>query len=288
MSSHDSTPPPEQSSLGFETAPAPVPSPEESQLLRFPEDIRTRWGWRDILIFVLVSVGIYFGVAIVVAIVFIASGHSLESLQNSPRVKAVFAVITTLIVSFAQLGFLYFFTGRGAGQGFWQALGWRSLRSKASGPRFGPPAYLACGCLFAVAISFASKAAGQPHGMPIEIFYQDRVSAWLFLILGVTLAPLVEETIFRGFIYPVAARSFGIAGSIVFTGLIFGLLHGPQLWHAWAQIGLLIVVGLVFTFVRAKSGTVFASYLFHLGYNGWLFVAFLGATHLLKNLPVPQ
>ena len=43
--------------------------------------------------------------------------------------------------------------------------------------------------------------------MPIEIFMHDRLNAALFLILGITMAPLVEETIFRGFLYPVAARS---------------------------------------------------------------------------------
>ena len=286
MSGPDSTPPPEQPAPVFDATPGP--SPEESQLLKFPEDIRTLWGWRDIVIFVLISIGLYFGVAIVVVIIFIATGRSKDALQNSARVKALFGVIATLIVSVGQLGFLYLFTDRAVGQSFWQALGWRGLRSGSQRLRLGPPAYLVCGCVFAILISFASKAAGQPHGMPIEIFWQDRLSASLFLVLGVTLAPFVEETIFRGFLYPVAARSLGIAGSIVFTGVVFGMLHGPQLWGAWAQIGLLIVVGIVFTFVRARSGTVVASYLFHLGYNGWLFAAFLGATHFLKNLPGPH
>jgi membrane protease YdiL (CAAX protease family) len=286
MSGPDSSLPTEQ--------PAPIlsapsgPTPRELELLKFPEDLRTLWGWKEILIFVLASIGLYFGVALVVVIIFIAAGQSVETIQNSARVKALFGVIATLIVSVAQLGFLYLFMNRPPGESFWHAIGWRSLRSGNRRPRFGPPIYMACGCVFAILISVASKAAGQPHGMPIEIFWHDRLSASLFLILGVTIAPFVEETIFRGFIYPVAARSFGIAGSIVFTGIIFGLLHGPQLWGAWAQIALLIVVGIVFTFVRAKTGTVFASYLFHLGYNGWLFAAFLGATHFLKNLPGPQ
>lgn len=286
MSGPDSTPPPEQSAPILSAPPGPTP--QELQLLQYPEDIRTLWSWKEIIIFVLASVGFYLGVALVVAVVFIATGKSMDALQNSPRVKALFAVIATLVVSIAQIGFLYFYTDRAPGQSFWQAIGWRSLRSGERRPRFGPAIYVVCGCAFAILISLASKAAGQPHGMPIEIFWQDRLSATLFLILGVTLAPFVEETIFRGFIYPVAARSFGIAGSIIFTGIIFGMLHGPQLWGAWAQISLLAVVGIVFTFVRAKSGTVFASYLFHLGYNGWLFAAFVGATHFLKNLPGPQ
>ena len=286
MSGPDSTPPPEQPTPIFGTSPGPTPG--ESQLLKFPEDIRTRWGWKDIVIFVIVSIGLTFAVGLAAVIISIATGHSVEELQKSVREMALFAVIATAIVSTAQLGFFYLFIDREQGQSLWWTLGWRSLRSADGRLRFGPAAYIAGGCAFALVIGFASKLAGEPHGMPIEIFMHDRLIAALFLILGITMAPLVEETIFRGFLYPVAARSFGVAGSVLFTGFLFGLLHGPQLGGAWIQTGLLILVGIVFTFVRAKSGTVFASYLFHLGYNGWLFVAFLVGTHFLKNLPVPR
>jgi membrane protease YdiL (CAAX protease family) len=282
MSASDFPPAPEQ------VPPIPagsVPPPEESQQLRFPEDIRTRWGWKDILIFVVASLGFYFAFGLIVVVGFVAAGHPMQELQNSDHEKALFAVITTAIVSIAQLLFFYLYLSRAQGQGFWQTIGWRSLRAGGRRMPLGPAGFVAGGCIFALAIGFASKFAGEPHGAPIEMFMHDRLSAALFLILGVSVAPLVEETIFRGFLYPVAARSFGVAGSVIFTGLIFGLLHGPQLGGAWIQTGLLVLVGIVFTLVRAKSRTVVASYLFHLGYNGWLFVAFLAGTHFLKNLP---
>jgi membrane protease YdiL (CAAX protease family) len=281
MSAPDSPPSSEQQIPPI----GPAPSSEESNQLRFPEDIRTRWGWKDILIFVVVSLGFYFAFGLVVVIFFVAAGHPVQELQNSDHEKALFAVITTAIVSVAQLLFFYMYLGRGQRQGFWQTIGWRSLRTGEKRMPLGPAGFVVGGCVFALAIGFISKYAGEPHGAPIEMFMHDRLSAALFLILGVTVAPLVEETIFRGFLYPVAARSFGISGSIIFTGFVFGLLHGPQLGGAWIQTGLLVLVGIVFTLVRAKSRTVVASYLFHLGYNGWLFVAFLGGTHFLKNLP---
>ncbi len=283
MSAPDSPPPPSPEVPSI-SAPPP-PSPEESRQLRFPDDIRTSWGWKDILIFVVVSIGLTFAVGLAAVVFSVATGHSLQALQNSVREKAIFAVITTVIVSFAQLGFFYLYVSRAARESFWWALGWRPLPAVDGKLRFGLAAYIAGGCAFAVVIGFASKFAGEPHGMPIEMFMHDRLTAALFLILGITLAPLVEETIFRGFLYPVAARTLGVGGSVIFTGFLFGLLHSPQLGGAWVQTGLLILVGIVLTLVRAKSRTVLASYLFHLGYNGWLFVVFLGGTHLLKNLP---
>jgi membrane protease YdiL (CAAX protease family) len=105
------------------------------------------------------------------------------------------------------------------------------------------------------------------------------------LLIAVTLAPVLEETIFRGYIYPVVARSLGVGTSIIVTGTLFGILHAQQLWPAWGQIALLIIVGIVFTYARSRAGTVVASYLMHLGYNGFLFVGYLIASHELHNLP---
>ena len=39
---------------------------------------------------------------------------------------------------------------------------------------------------------------------------------------------------------------------ILFTGTIFGLLHSSQLGNNWPQVGLLVLVGIIFTYVRAK------------------------------------
>ena len=49
------------------------------------------------------------------------------------------------------------------------------------------------------------------------------------------------------------ARSLGIAASVVVTGTLFGLLHAAQLWGGWTQIGMLVVVGIIFTYVRAAT-----------------------------------
>ena len=63
--------------------------------------------------------------------------------------------------------------------------------------------------------------------------------------------------------------------SIVSTGVIFGLFHGYQLGWSFSLVFTLIVVGVVFTYVRARSGTVYASYLLHLGYNSTIAIATL-------------
>jgi membrane protease YdiL (CAAX protease family) len=134
-------------------------------------------------------------------------------------------------------------------------------------------------------IQLASAAVGTRAKLPIEDLFQDRRTALLLMLMAITIAPVVEETIFRGYFYPVIARTFGVGSSILITGTLFGVLHAPQLWGGWGQIALLIVVGIFFTYMRAKTGTVVASYLLHVGYNTLPLLAFLIASHGLHKIP---
>jgi hypothetical protein len=101
----------------------------------------------------------------------------------------------------------------------------------------------------------------------------------------VLVAPLVEETVFRGYLYPLFAKSFGIVPGVLLTGVLFGLMHGSQLGWTWGIVLLLILVGVIFTFVRAHTGTVVASFLLHLGYNSMIAATTIVSTHGFKRLP---
>jgi uncharacterized protein len=135
--------------------------------------------------------------------------------------------------------------------------------------------FLAGGAVLAVVVSFVGGYLNSKATLPIEELLKARVSALLFGVIGVLVAPVVEETIFRGFLYPVIARQLGVAAGIAITGTLFGLMHAAQLWGAWGQIALLTFVGIVFTWVRARTGTVAASYFVHLGYNGLQLAGYL-------------
>ena len=48
---------------------------------------------------------------------------------------------------------------------------------------------------------------------------------------------------------------------------------------------LLVLVGIVFTYARARTHTVVASYLLHVSYNSCLFLGFLVASHGFRHFP---
>lgn len=66
--------------------------------------------------------------------------------------------------------------------------------------------------------------------------------------------------------------------AILITGLLFGLMHASQLGWAWAAVLILVLVGTVLTIVRAATGSLMSSWIFHCAYNGTLFAAQYMAT----------
>jgi len=77
----------------------------------------------------------------------------------------------------------------------------------------------------------------------------------------------------------------GVATSILITGILFGLMHAPQLGYTWGLVSLLTLVGVIFTFARAWTGTVLASFLLHLGYNSMIAFTSIIATKGFTHMP---
>ncbi len=256
-----------------------------------PEDLRVPWGWLDLLGLLAVFV-----VAILVSSLAVGAGLALVASARNIDPQQFFSQtnVRTLVLALQQtmtfaLLFAYLFVRIRAGgaNAFWRTLGWRGV-PLGEGPR--PAIYLLSlfgGAVLAMLVQFASLLYRPETPPPIEQFFRTRESIFLTMGLAIGLAPLVEETIFRGFLYPVLARGLGIRAGVLLTGTLFGLTHAAQLWGAWWQILLLVLVGLAFTTLRAVAGSVTPAYFAHLGYNSMLFVHFYAATDGFRNLPAP-
>jgi membrane protease YdiL (CAAX protease family) len=249
------------------------------------EDIRVPWGWLDLLYFVAVALAAAFLVSMFLAGVFAAFHVSTEQIWNSPNEKDFFAVLNQIFLSFALLGYLAVHLRTRYRLPFWRTIGWRPLETLTIPRGLAYCGFIAAGVVLSFTIQAASNALATNAKLPIETFFQDRRTAILLMLSSILLAPVVEETIFRGYLYPVIARRFGMAASVIATGTLFGALHAAQLWGGWGQIALLIFVGIVFTYARAVSRTVVASYLLHVSYNSVLSILFVITSHGLRTLP---
>jgi CAAX protease family protein len=159
---------------------------------------------------------------------------------------------------------------------FWRAIRWNWPRSQWK--------MLALGAVLLLGLNILQNFLPMPKDTPFEHLFARPRDAYLLSIIAISLGPLMEELFFRGFLYPVFARRMGVAWGIFLTALPFGLMHLPQYGYAWGAALVIFVVGVVCGAVRAASGSVAASFLVHVGYNGTQMLIAMLATHGFRHM----
>ena len=85
---------------------------------------------------------------------------------------------------------------------------------------------------------------------------------WLAIIVNAILIPILEEVVFRGYIFSRLGKAMPAAVAAVISSVVFGLCHGGLVWAIWAGI-----VGLIICVVRIKSGSIIPGIVFHIIMN---------------------
>jgi len=159
---------------------------------------------------------------------------------------------------------------------FWQAIRWNWPRSQWRS--------LGIGVLLFLALALLQNFLPIPKDTPFEHLFDRPRDAYLLSLIAVTLGPLMEELFFRGLLYPVLARRMGMFWGILLTALPFGLIHLPQYGWAWGAALVIFLVGVMCGAVRAATGSVAASFLVHVGYNGTQMLIAVVATHGFRHM----
>jgi membrane protease YdiL (CAAX protease family) len=118
-------------------------------------------------------------------------------LSSNPRPQVIVPAMTLSYA--AMLGAMYLLVTRRRRRPFWQAVAWHW-------PMRWWPSYLLSGGLLAVGLGQLSHFLPIPKSLPMDRFFQNREGAYLMTVFGVAVAPLAEELLFRGFLYPVLDR----------------------------------------------------------------------------------
>jgi uncharacterized protein len=295
--------PPEQPLAGDPLSYVAVTPPAYSPSENLPEDLRISWSWPHLLVFLGFVVVSQLAIAVLIMGFYSTGKHvSQDKIQklfeSDPKL-----IIGTNILWFAMIIlFLYVTLALLRDLPFWESLGWKKLKSNVGDGKGRPWMYFLSGCGLSIFVVVASSRVKDAEHAPIQEFLKNRSGALSLMAMAVLVAPFVEETIFRGYLYPVFARiassicrfygmefssatRTGMAASILLTGTLFGLMHAPQLGWTWGLVGLLTLVGVIFTFARAWTGTVLASFLLHLGYNSMIAFTSIIATKGFTHIP---
>lgn len=87
---------------------------------------------------------------------------------------------------------------------------------------------------------------------------QGDIPLWLGILSYGILAPLGEETVFRGIVYGQLKKVCGVPLAIFLSGLAFGLFHGNLVQAVYATI-----IGIVLALVYEIYGNILIAMLFH-------------------------
>ena len=191
---------------------------------------------------------------------------------------------------------------------FWKRSFLSGIDFNALAARRNWPRLVVGGVLLCVLAQVPDHFITEPKHPEIEQLMSTQSGAWAALLLGVFLAPLCEEILFRGFLLPALATAYDWlsldrtpAGlqrwqsstahttpakvfAAILSSLAFALLHAPQNRYAWGIVTVLFCVGLALAYVRLRTHSIASSTLVHMTYNGTLFAVMLVVTHGFRHM----
>ena len=92
---------------------------------------------------------------------------------------------------------------------------------------------------------------------------EDSVLLGMLVFLAVVVAPVTEEIIFRGYLYPVTKRFIGRWPATIFGAMIFAVIH-----HNAQALIPLFILGVLLTLAYEFTGSIWAPIGFHAFFNG--------------------
>lgn len=238
------------------------PVPAAAAVVINPGAENPPWNGLDLLIIGLVLVASLF---LFSSMTFVIVLHSSLSRGMTPvelgRNPGPLVVVPSMTLAYlAMLFAMYGLVTRHRQRPFWQTVGWRwpgNLRGLG---------FVAAGAFLAVALGELSRLLPIPKSLPMDKFFQNPQGAYLMMIFGLAIAPLAEEMLFRGFLYPVLDRwlqNLFMTPHLVRRGCIWILIMSgwgyvehwvPLAWSVLLALVVFLVVGALMVFQSLKSG----------------------------------
>ncbi len=163
-----------------------------------------------------------------------------------------------------------------------------------------------------IACSIAAQAANHflhaSGDTDLVRYFNSPGSAWLLVICGGLVIPLMEEVAFRGFLLPALAIAYdwcslertpvglqrwqqttaltrnALIFATVISSLAFTLIHGFQLHWSRPTLAVLFIISMIFAGIRIRYNSLAASTLVHIAYDGLIFLELIVTTGGFRHL----
>ena len=251
----------------------PVAGPPAEQLPAVPRDP----AWSGLDVFRLLIIALVILVASVFAMLAFVPGATFKARALRLSALPELMIVAQMLAYLLLLGYMYILvTKERRSPRFWKTIHW-------NWPANIWP-FVVGGLAMQIVFLLLGRFLPFPKETPFDALLRRPATVVLIAVFAVTLGPLMEELFFRGFLYPVLARRFGMGTGISVTAFGFGLMHAAQYGYSWASVFLIFLVGVVLGAVRARKDSVAASFLVHAAYNSTIILMLLIATDGFRHL----
>lgn len=115
---------------------------------------------------------------------------------------------------------------------------------------------------------------------------------WRLIVLQVTLGPVLEEVVFRGYLFTLLTWSFRRLADdggrnrlvVMVAAVAFALVHVSQPGVSWLQFGCITFTGTLYGWYRSRSGSVAPAAAAHAAYNLTLYTVAIVAKAVINAL----
>lgn len=198
----------------------------------------------------------------------ISRGLNLNPATLTGRTQALLALFNYSLLMVTGLSILFISLRR------FEPLRWFPLRLRGGWFWWGLGGYFAAlPLVILVSLLGQQVLREQGGGNPLlEIILQSQDNLTVMILFGMVagLAPLFEETLFRGFFLTSLTRYLPAWGAIALSGVVFAIAH-----LSLAEILPLTVLGMMLGYVYLRSRNLLASMLLHSLWNSGSFLGLL-------------
>lgn len=190
--------------------------------------------------------GLFFGAVLLLAMMFRIGVHL--RVLSQPRLDNP-TLPFQITISLSLIGSLYAIIRHRHGRGVWKLLGW------IWPSRLHPVAALLGGIGLGIAVDIIAHATTSTTHV---------IHFWNLVLLDAFFGPIIEESLFRGCLLPVVARTTRPTIGIATTAVLFATLHPIRTFVQWLCF---VTTGTAFGWIRVKSISTATSALMHAVYN---------------------
>jgi len=125
-----------------------------------------------------------------------------------------------------------------------------------------------------VALQWGGRVIGEliqsSQGLENQASRYLALGGWAIVLLAamaVVMAPLLEETLFRGILQPALKRRLGFPPAALIVTAVFTATHVPQFIAYPPALVLIFVCGVILSLLREAADSLWPPIFFHLGFN---------------------